>query len=174
MKDRIPTYPGRVKLTQVSGNIYDLERADQPSETGTPLNKATFLKDATAALFGLTSAAVPDDVLAAIATGRAKIEVGTYTGTGVYGSSNKNSITFSFVPKMVIIRDQAATNLNYMQMVSPYVFGNQTFFTSNDMSTIRKQVVDISDATMNWYSDGGTAGYQMNANGKTYEYIAIG
>lgn len=42
--DRIPTYPGRVKLTPVdaSNNIYDLTRADQPIEEGTPINKALF------------------------------------------------------------------------------------------------------------------------------------
>lgn len=42
--DRIPTYPGRVVLTPVSGatNTYDLTRADQPIEEGTPLNKALF------------------------------------------------------------------------------------------------------------------------------------
>lgn len=40
--DRIPTYPGRVTLTPVSGqtNTYDLVRADQPIEEGTPINKA--------------------------------------------------------------------------------------------------------------------------------------
>lgn len=32
-----------------------------------------------------------------------KIEVVEYTGTGVYGSANPNSITFSFVPKYVMI-----------------------------------------------------------------------
>lgn len=42
--DRIPTYPGRVTLTPVSGqeNTYDLVRADDPIEEGTPLNKALF------------------------------------------------------------------------------------------------------------------------------------
>lgn len=34
------------------------------SQKGTPLNKATLLKDATALLFGLTTEAVPDDVFA--------------------------------------------------------------------------------------------------------------
>lgn len=66
MQDRDPIYPGRVTLTPVSGlaNTYDMERADRPLQQGTPLNKASLLKDATAALFGLTAAAVPDDVLA--------------------------------------------------------------------------------------------------------------
>lgn len=65
MKDRIPLYPGRVKLNPVSGqaNTYDLTRADQPTQEGTPLNKASLLKDATAALFGLPNTAVPDDAL---------------------------------------------------------------------------------------------------------------
>lgn len=55
MKDRIPLHPGRVKMTPVSGqaNIYDIERADQPTQEGTPLNKATLLSDATAAALGL-------------------------------------------------------------------------------------------------------------------------
>ncbi len=66
MQDRVPLYPGRVKMTPVAGqaNTYDMVRADDPTQEGTPLNKATFLKDATAALFGLGASAVPDDVLA--------------------------------------------------------------------------------------------------------------
>lgn len=66
MQDRVPLYPGRVKMTPVAGqaNTFDFVRADDPTQVGAPLTKATFLKDATAALFGLTAAAVPDDVLA--------------------------------------------------------------------------------------------------------------
>ena len=65
MQDREPTYPGRVTLTPVYGlaNTYDMERADRPLQEGTPLNKASLLKDATAALYGKTNAAVPDDIL---------------------------------------------------------------------------------------------------------------
>lgn len=65
MQDRVPLYPGRVTLTPVSGqaNTFDLTRADQPTQEGTPLNKASLLKDATAALYGLGTDAVPDDAL---------------------------------------------------------------------------------------------------------------
>lgn len=65
MQDRVPLYPGRVTLTPVSGqaNTFDLVRADQPTQEGTPINKANLLKDATAALFGLPNTAVPDDAL---------------------------------------------------------------------------------------------------------------
>lgn len=68
MKDRVPLYPGRVMLTPVSGqeSTYDMVRADEPTQEGTPLSKATFLKDSTASLFGLGSDAVPDDAFAAL------------------------------------------------------------------------------------------------------------
>lgn len=68
MNDRQP-YPGKegmVKLTLTNGQVLEgkLEMADDPLEPGDPLNKATLLKDATAALFGLGTDAVPDNVLA--------------------------------------------------------------------------------------------------------------
>lgn len=63
MQDRVSLYPGRVKLDPVAGqaNLYDLTRADQPTQDGTPLNKESLLKDTTAELFGLDANAVPDD-----------------------------------------------------------------------------------------------------------------
>ena len=56
MTDRVPLYPGRVTLTPVSGqtNTYDMARADQPTQEGTPLNKGTLLSDETAAALNLT------------------------------------------------------------------------------------------------------------------------
>ena len=55
MKDRIPKYPGRVMITPVSGhtNIYDMVRADEPEEAGTPMNKQTLQTDEAAADVGL-------------------------------------------------------------------------------------------------------------------------
>ena len=69
MQDRVSLYPGRVKLEPVAGqaNLYDLTRADQPTQEGTPLNKASLLSDATAALMGLDAAATPDGAFAALA-----------------------------------------------------------------------------------------------------------
>lgn len=65
MQDRVSLYPGRVKLEPVAGqaNLYDLTRADQPTQEGTPLNKASLLQDTTASAFGLGTDAVPDDAL---------------------------------------------------------------------------------------------------------------
>ena len=43
-KDRLPKYPGRVKMTPVPGqmDVFEMVRMDEPTEPGTPLDKATF------------------------------------------------------------------------------------------------------------------------------------
>lgn len=38
VKNRVPRYPGRVTLAPVSGNVYDMTRADQPTQAGTSVN----------------------------------------------------------------------------------------------------------------------------------------
>ena len=55
MKNRESLYPGRVKLTPVdaANGIYDLVRADEPQEEGTPLNKK--LLDYAVAACGVTA-----------------------------------------------------------------------------------------------------------------------
>ena len=70
MRDRVPSYPGRVKLTPVSGqtNTYDMTRADSPTQEGTPLNKDTLLKDTTAASLGLTGDPTVDEAFNALAS----------------------------------------------------------------------------------------------------------
>lgn len=49
MKDRTPKFPGRVKLKPVAGqtDTYDMTRADEPDDTGTPFNTRTMLQDST-------------------------------------------------------------------------------------------------------------------------------
>lgn len=93
MQDRVSLYPGRVKLEPVAGqaNLYDLTRADQPTQEGTPLNKANLLKDTTAALLGLPNTAVPDDAFVALVLGQGvygyRVKVQLADGTPVKGST---------------------------------------------------------------------------------------
>lgn len=178
MKDRLPTKPGRVALTDEDTNVtkyYILAMADDPVEEGTGLNKASLLTDATAALFGLTSAAVPDDVLALIATGRAQIEVGTYDGTGTYGSSNKNTLTFGFSPKMVIISGNGYSTVGRGGF--PWFTGETSvvgYWGANSSGLWMDTVTCAWNGnTVQWYS-GTDATRQLNQSGKTYYYCAIG
>ena len=73
MKDRESTYPGRVKMTPVEGqeNIYNFERADEPTVEGPQLNKRNLLPDYVAEALGLKAEddPAPADAFKAIAEG---------------------------------------------------------------------------------------------------------
>mgnify|MGYP004622760533 CR=1 FL=1 len=117
MQDRVPLYPGRVTLTPVSGqaNTYDLTRADQPTQEGTPLNKASLLKDSTAALFGKTNAAVPDDILSLLSKSvLAQIEE-KYTKTTIGAAAVGKTITLNVdgTPKEFIVVHQGKPSSLY-------------------------------------------------------------
>jgi hypothetical protein len=70
MKDRNAANPNRYLITPESGAPYyaTIQRADNPTEEGTPYNKISVLRDETAAALGLTSNAVPDDAFNAVAS----------------------------------------------------------------------------------------------------------
>lgn len=98
MKDRVPKYPGRVKMTPVPGQpgVYDMERADEPTEPGTPLNKASLLSSETAAVYGLGEDATPDDALREIWEQDGKIR-------------NGNGDVMPFLPLASFIQQEATT-----------------------------------------------------------------
>lgn len=95
MQDRTSLYPGRVKMMPVAGqeNTYDIVRADSPTQEGTPLNKDSLLKDSTAALYGLGSDAVPDDVFVSLSNCFAQILVTTNPNTVVTASLNGKTVS---------------------------------------------------------------------------------
>lgn len=101
-----------------------------------------------------------------------KIVTGTYTGSGTYGASNKNSLTFPFVPKFVAIQcDDANENCFFVH--------NAGYANSNYGSA--RQVLDVTwddtNKIMSWYilnSSTEAARYQLNGSGKVYKYVAIG
>ena len=100
--------------------------------------------------------------LASLATalGAARIQTGSYTGTGRSGSGSKNSLTFNFVPKGFIVHRWE------------YGLSNQRlllWFNETGDNTI---VFTVSGNTLSWYSD--NVDYQMNESGKKYTWIAFG
>lgn len=200
MQDRVPLYPGRVKMTPVAGqaNTYDMVRADDPTQVGAPLTKATFLKDATAALFGKTNAAVPDDILNLLSksvlaqtvggdttltdvlgtklTVGGLIESGSYVGTGGIGPGNENHLTFSFVPYMVVIlannsgTPYPGTVFIKGQTLSDGIGYNQSYSNNYGLS------VSWEGKTVSWYSSysNSSSSKQFNFEGTPYYYFAIG
>lgn len=310
MKDRVPVNPGRVLITPENGTApyyATMTRADNPTQKGTPLNKASLLKDATAAKLGLGADAVPDDAFNVLSrfhselgneyvwaktlseyqlylggetynsiysltnlptsteisvdaeTGEialvnptnktpakftvglyvdattynsigivyistlasdmsvgylnigmrpctaqlvttvhgyvnspnsnaypvddgytyqalgqlgAKVQfaTGSYTGTGTYGSSNKNSLTFDFVPNVIFVQGSTSNNCGWIMPNAGY--GSALYELNN--CTIYHLNVSVSGTTISWYSNKANNGSdQLNVGGDTYHYIAI-
>ena len=144
MQDRVPLYPGRVTLTPVSGqaNTYDLTRADQPTQEGTPLNKASLLKDATAALFGETNAAVPDDILSLLSkSALAQIkEKYTKTTIGTVAVGKTITLNVSGTPKEFIVVHQGKPSSLYDDscngtwLLMKDIYENRAWHSSNSNS----------------------------------------
>lgn len=184
MQDRVPLYPGRVKLNPVSGqaNTFDLVRADQPTQEGTPLNKASLLNDATAALYGLPNTAVPDDVLSKIkplidsananANTKARIATGSYTGTGTYGPSNPNSLTFGFIPKIVIVGTPNPSAYGWDISSFLWTYGDTTVKVKSASNSGTTITFSVEGDVLSWYANSQT--FQCNNKGQMFKYLAIG
>lgn len=182
MKDRIPLYPGRVKLNPVTGheNTYDMVRADEPTQEGTPLNKATLLKDDTAEALGLASEdPTVNEALMEIfntANSKARIVTGNYVGTGTYGPKNPCSLTFDFTPKIVLMHMSGTHAYSDSTHCMVFVWNITNGFDFGSSGS-RSNEVTYSGNTMSWYNTTGnlaSAGAQLNGSGTTYWYTAIG
>lgn len=75
MKDRVSANPGRVKLTPEDGSpafYATMERADNPIEEGTPLNKSTLLSDAACDLLEIPQTSTVNEAFLKLALGVGK------------------------------------------------------------------------------------------------------
>lgn len=92
-----------------------------------------------------------------------KIETGSYTGTGVSGSSNKNTLKFSSKPLFVAVSGEGWSFYAIRQNeYAPVIAGS---------FSVRNMVLSWSATSVSWYSE-DSHNAQLNAK-KTYYYIAI-
>ena len=105
---------------------------------------------------------------------KARIEVGSYVGRGVYGTYQYNSLDFSFNPKLLIISSVSARSdfLNTGFFFYPEVQAANTMYTSGGDRAIGCAVT-WGDKHIDWSSTWSAAS-QLNVSGVTYRYIAIG
>lgn len=101
---------------------------------------------------------------------KVRIATGSYTGTGTYGASNPNSLTFEFEPKFLSI-------VLALKGSDGYVVPNQDFLLMSNGGFASRGNSDmygkIDENTVYWYSV-NSAETQLNINGREYTYIAIG
>ena len=186
MQDRVSASPGRVLITPESGDSYyaTITRADNPSVEGTPINKNTLLKDATASLYGLSNTAVPDDVFSNIkslinslnssVSQKARIQSGSYVGTGTGGSENPTGITFSGQAKFVAIGKNGTNNAKFMYLIRDIPYAIQMTSSSSQSGSIMADIgVSWSGNRVEWYNIKGAGYGQFNDGGTTYKYIGI-
>lgn len=193
MNDRIPAEgkAGRVLITPENGSApfyATVTMADEPLDEGTPLNKATLLKDATAALLGGGADMVPDEALVALkgfidsispeSLGAARIEVGSYVGTG---SSNMEStqwtipLTFGFKPMFFALEGYVPNeDSTYDCFVSAFVANTEQ--TTHNGFYIRGTDQGVTKLRISF--DGNTAlittHRYFTASGVEYRYVVLG
>lgn len=96
------------------------------------------------------------------------IATGSYPGTGKAGSSQKNQITFDFVPKIVLL----STNGMY-DGTCVWHHGVSKILLRTSDSYAYYLNFDVNDKTLEWYSSYG-ASYQLNTENVIYHWVAIG
>lgn len=97
-----------------------------------------------------------------------KSAIGSYVGTGEYGSNHKNSLTFAFVPKLVIVMGAYDGRAYYGIFINGSAYAGGFIFAYDVLYSCT-----WSDKTLYWYETSG-ADTQLNRNGTTYYYVAIG
>lgn len=99
---------------------------------------------------------------------KTSIETGSYVGTGTYGESNPNSLTFQFQPKFVVICKELA-EANFV--VLPY--GVKSFITYVGGASDNSSVFTWGEKSLTWYSVRGDTP-QLNRAKANYRYVAFG
>lgn len=102
---------------------------------------------------------------------KTRVQVVSYVGTGTYGESNPCSLTFDFVPKLVIVAstttdDPRPTSNGWLNMLLWVTGIYRTRVSGSYVPFLQNK------KTLSWYSDHSK--YQLNSPGKKYTAIAIG
>lgn len=184
-------------MKQFNGTDYDiLYPKTIASQIPDVYSKTEVLTSETLTKYGLTADKLPNDVFQQIKVlidnvqdgvdSRAKIQTGSYVGTGTYGSSAPCSLTFDFVPKLVIIQgtgtassisnDYKIVALNGINTASSLFFEN----LNTNVGWFLMVAITWNGNTMQWYALDGyhdakaSSSSQLNSNNNTYYYIALG
>ena len=107
-----------------------------------------------------------------------RIQAGSYTGTGTYGTDNPNTLTFDFTPKLVIINQYSGDTDNggggWTRLIA--VHGTTKCYSewsTHGQSSPAFINLTWSEHSLSWCC-GADAQRQGNVAGITYHYIAIG
>ena len=118
--------------------------------------------------------------------GALRVAVGSYDGTGTYGSSNRITLTFDFTPYLVIVRP------NGYSVPVVFIKGAQTRYANPKRNVLGECQIRVTwdESSVSWYADtyqyyanygdanvvSGTVSDVMQLNGSylSYNWLAIG
>ena len=121
---------------------------------------------------------------------KARVQVVSYVGTGTYGSDHPNSLTFDFVPKVVMFIDYVYTDgtnrgNHYIDNYSKFYYEMSRLSTEKLTGAYTKNngfggygpelygKKTNGGKTITWYSQ-SRSDYQANSAGYIYTYLGIG
>lgn len=156
--------------------------------------RAQTLTAGTASLFGLGASAVPDNVFSQIKTlvdtanananTKSIIQTGQYAGTGVYGNSAPNVLSFNFPLKALLIWMYGIPGSSPVYSYNPIlcvllpgtqadIYMTRYLYGTSTTQSLSSVIWSNGNKTVSWYST-FNAKYQLNETGTTYHYIAFG
>ena len=154
--------------------------ADALAQLGFPATAGSVLRQGTSGAPYWTS---PDELLAALGlTNAAKIATGSYVGTGTYGASNPCSLTFPFMPELVIITRKSGTMFSkpygnsHKNLGFAILIRGMESYTGNYSTDTYEVTILWSDHGISWYQESSYSDgdIMLNLSGVEYCFIAIG
>lgn len=122
-----------------------------------------------------------EQALLELKTALPQLTTGSYIGTGTCGESSPNTLTFDFVPKLVIVtateRGMSGSANNTPLLVCIHGSSVTMFPTGNTTGGnyyALKMHLTWSGNTLSWYTDSTNVDQQLNREGALYHYFAIG
>ena len=177
-----------ITMKQFNGTDYDtLYPKTIASQIPDVYSKTDTITTETLSQLGLSADKLPNDAFQQIKTlidnaqasadGKAKIQTGSYVGTGTHGADNPCSLTFDFVPWVLIVQNSEGVTYDLESSTDyPYypiliVHGNK-MYQSNSINNI----FTWENNNVSWYCSlsGSTASQlQLNQKDTIYNYISI-
>ena len=109
-----------------------------------------------------------DAALAQLDADRLKLHLGSYVGTGEYGSAHPNILAFDFTPKLFLLF-QGSLSDRFILAYPP-----MTYYVDPSASGSSSAIhLAWGDDSVSWYNT-DSAGLQQNTLDNTYHYLVLG
>ena len=100
-----------------------------------------------------------------------RVETGSYTGTGTYGQYNPTHLTFSLYPLVVMI---VCTSSTYASPPCIMMRPAPCSIFAAGASAALGIFITWDEHKVSWYAGNGGANSQVNEEGASYHYLALG